>query len=199
MKNTIKKHFKISICLIITSLLLMGIFPQNEYKIGYIIFALILVLSVIYLYLVFILHLLNYEGKKDKRKEIIYYIYCVIISTTILLINVFFIEEASSILAVLFSITNCFGIYYFIKIIKYYIQIRKIKKKEKNPDNVCRVLKKEEYTQIKPKTKRKKYVYRTPDDKLYDEAVKYFGKSYVKHRSKDDVIEEYLCEDNMVK
>lgn len=48
MKNTIKKHFKISICLIITSLLLMGIFPQNEYKIGYIIFALILVLSVIY-------------------------------------------------------------------------------------------------------------------------------------------------------
>ncbi len=44
----------------------------------------------------------------------------------------------------------------------------------------------------KPK---KKFVYKTENDRLYEEAVKYFGKSYVKYRDKASVIEEYLDEE----
>lgn len=38
-------------------------------------------------------------------------------------------------------------------------------------------------------------IFKTYDDKLYEDAVKYFGKSYVENRSKAEVIKEYLKED----
>ena len=48
--------------------------------------------------------------------------------------------------------------------------------------------------EIKPIRKSK-----TEKDRLYEEAVKYYGKYYVKNWSKADVIEEYLKEDKVLK
>ena len=47
----------------------------------------------------------------------------------------------------------------------------------------------------KPKKEKKKFVFKTENDRLYEEAVKYFGKSYSKGINKYDLIEEYLKED----
>ena len=41
---------------------------------------------------------------------------------------------------------------------------------------------------------KKKFTYKTETDRLYEEAVKYFGKAYVKNRFKNEVVEEYLKE-----
>ena len=43
--------------------------------------------------------------------------------------------------------------------------------------------------------KNKKYLFKTSTDRIYDEAVKYYGKHYTKNRSKAEVVEEYLNEE----
>lgn len=45
------------------------------------------------------------------------------------------------------------------------------------------------------KTKETKKKFKTEQDRLYEEATKYFGKSYVKYKDKSTVVEEYLEED----
>lgn len=47
----------------------------------------------------------------------------------------------------------------------------------------------------KKEEKKSKKVFKTETDRLYEEAVKYYGKHYVKNRSKADVVDEYLNED----
>ena len=47
----------------------------------------------------------------------------------------------------------------------------------------------------KTKEAKKKFIFKTEHDRLYEEATKYFGKSYVKYRDKASVVEEYLEED----
>ena len=44
-------------------------------------------------------------------------------------------------------------------------------------------------------TVNKKYLFKTSTDRIYDEAVKYYGKHYTKNRSKAEVVEEYLNEE----
>ena len=43
--------------------------------------------------------------------------------------------------------------------------------------------------------KNKKSFLKTSTDRIYDEAVKYYGKHYTKNRSKAEVVEEYLNEE----
>ena len=47
----------------------------------------------------------------------------------------------------------------------------------------------------KTKETKKKFTFKTEQDRLYEEATKYFGKAYVKYRDKASVVEEYLEEE----
>ena len=47
---------------------------------------------------------------------------------------------------------------------------------------------------IKNKQK-KKFEFKNENDRLYEEAVKFYGKNKVKYRNKQSVIEDYLLED----
>ena len=48
--------------------------------------------------------------------------------------------------------------------------------------------------ELPKKEEKEKYKYKSMTDKLYDEAVKYYGKHYLKGKSKQDVVDEYLNE-----
>lgn len=47
----------------------------------------------------------------------------------------------------------------------------------------------------KTKETKKKFIFKTEQDRLYEEAIKYFGKLHVKYRDKASVVEEYLEEE----
>ena len=42
---------------------------------------------------------------------------------------------------------------------------------------------------------KKKILFKSTSNKLYDEASKFYGKNYIKNRSKIDVVDEYLEQD----
>lgn len=47
----------------------------------------------------------------------------------------------------------------------------------------------------KIKKEKKKISIKFSDDRIYEEAVKHYGKSYVKNKDKADVVDEYLNEE----
>lgn len=68
-------------------------------------------------------------------------------------------------------------------------------KQKKKESNYYSYYLNDESKPIKEEEKnKKKFVFKTSKDRLYEEAVKYFGESTVRYRSKDSVIDDYLRE-----
>lgn len=90
-----------------------------------------------------------------------------------------------------------FDLIYILISAMYFVKSSNYKFINKSKDKVVNINKdNNQNTNINNNNKeQKKFIFKTYDDKLYEEAVKYFGKSYVKNRSKAEVIEEYLKED----
>lgn len=80
-------------------------------------------------------------------------------------------------------------------------KISKLKLNKTNKKEKKKYISIEKYDiESKQKTyKTHKKDFKTDYDRLYDEAVKYFGKYYVKNRNKYDVIDEYLNEKGSIK
>ena len=93
-------------------------------------------------------------------------------------------------ISLIFIYIGVFSIFYIgVAIVK---TIFELPKKEKNKkQNHYYSYKKKNYKVGKKEEKEK---YKSMTDKLYDEAVKYYGKHYVKGKSKQDVVDEYLNE-----
>ena len=90
-----------------------------------------------------------------------------------------------------------FNTFYLLgSLVCLFIVNKQLKGKKENSNNT-RYAYKYKSTQKETKPK-KKFEFKTENDRLYDEAVKYFGIKYVKNRSKAAVIEEYLKEDKMI-
>ena len=82
-------------------------------------------------------------------------------------------------------------------IVFFFASLKKNNKEEKIESTPKKTVLDKDFYELpkKQETKeQKKFVYKNPDDKLYEEAVKYFGKSYSKGISKHDLIDEYLKE-----
>lgn len=90
-----------------------------------------------------------------------------------------------------------FNTFYLLGSLVCLFIVNKQSKGKKENLNNTRYAYKYKSTQKETKPK-KKFEFKTENDRLYDEAVKYFGTKYVKNRSKADVIEEYLKEDKMI-
>lgn len=129
----------------------------------------------------------------------------IILSITILIAVIFSNSNITWIYIAITFIGLFDMIYFFISLIMCFNKLDKNKK-----NNQTQNIRKYNYDELKNievdipdnnanKTKeykqKKKFVFKTSDDRIYEEAVKYFGKAYVKNRSKAEVIEEYLHED----
>lgn len=73
---------------------------------------------------------------------------------------------------------------------------RKVVKETNKDINIIKheIKDEEKKLHIESNKAKKKFTYKTETDRLYEEAVKYFGKAYVKNRFKNEVVEEYLKE-----
>ena len=103
-------------------------------------------------------------------------------------------ETTSSIIKPLSIILALMCIVAVINMIYFIIYLVKKDERKNEPKQQNHVVKYSEIKETSNKKQKKKFVFKTPDDKLYEEAVRYFGKSYSKGFDKYDLIDEYLKE-----